>query len=249
MSNIKITNEAVHQIYDLAKSAYKKQLTEPEAIEIALNQQLMSEASAKMYIVAFNYMIAGKTYKKTINQYATEYFLNSLHSDFGLPIFQKAIVAVKDHLEHYKKQGKGGLPSIRNLILKLEEQHNLDSIVYVDELSNADEFIEGARFRISVNAFERSKKARDKCLEIHGLNCKVCDINFEQVYGVLGRGFIHVHHLNDLANISKEYKVNPEADLVPVCPNCHAMLHQQKPSMTVESLINILKCNQKNKMT
>jgi len=61
------------------------------------------------------------------------------------------------------------------------------------------------------------------------------------MYGEMGKDFIHVHHLIELSSISKEYSVNPITDLVPVCPNCHAMLHKVKPAHTIENLKMILK--------
>ncbi|MEP6298201.1 MAG: HNH endonuclease, partial [Ilumatobacter sp.] len=51
-----------------------------------------------------------------------------------------------------------------------------------------------------------------------------------------GEGFIHVHHVNDIALAETEYMVDPIADLRPVCPNCHAMLHKASPAMTVQQL-------------
>lgn len=236
MPRIEITNEAIHEIYKLAARVNENQLTKVEASEIAFSEKWMSKASAVFYIDVFIYLVSGKTYKKTINLYATEYFLSSIYSDFGLAVFKKAIAAVKNHLEYYKRQGKGSQLSIEQLIHKLEKHHALGSVTYSDEVRSADEFIEGALFQVTVNAYERNKKARDKAIEIHGLNCQVCDLNFEKVYGVLGTGFIHVHHVVDLATISTDYKVNPETDLMPVCPNCHAMLHKTKPAMTIETL-------------
>jgi len=32
------------------------------------------------------------------------------------------------------------------------------------------------------------------------------------------------------------YQVNPEIDLIPVCPNCHAMLHRPKEVIRIEDL-------------
>ena len=52
---------------------------------------------------------------------------------------------------------------------------------------------------------------------------------FFERYGEIGRDFIHVHHRAGMANEKGEHVVNPEKDLVPVCPNCHAMLHRQSP--------------------
>ncbi|MEG1241999.1 MAG: HNH endonuclease, partial [Oscillospiraceae bacterium] len=46
-------------------------------------------------------------------------------------------------------------------------------------------------------------------------------------YGEVGKNFIHVHHKIPLNEISEEYVVDPVNDLIPVCPNCHAMLHRK----------------------
>jgi 5-methylcytosine-specific restriction protein A len=50
----------------------------------------------------------------------------------------------------------------------------------------------------------------------------------------MGQGFIHVHHLTDIATIGGEYAVDPHNDLRPVCPNCHAMLHTQRPALEID---------------
>ncbi len=74
------------------------------------------------------------------------------------------------------------------------------------------------------------------CIKHYGAVCIVCDFSFEQVYGDLGAGFIHVHHLTPLSDIGREYQVNPIKDLRPVCPNCHAMLHREKETLSIEVL-------------
>jgi 5-methylcytosine-specific restriction protein A len=68
-------------------------------------------------------------------------------------------------------------------------------------------------------------------------------MDFEETYGQLGRGFIHVHHIVPIATIGKEYKLDPVNDLVPVCPNCHAMLHHGAEGhvLTIEELKEIIK--------
>jgi len=86
-------------------------------------------------------------------------------------------------------------------------------------------YIEGALKEIKVNAYERDRKARQACIDFHGTDCKVCGLDFGSRYGEIGVGFIHVHHVVPLASIGDEYEVDPVKDLVPVCPNCHAMLH------------------------
>ena len=94
--------------------------------------------------------------------------------------------------------------------------------------------------QVTINAYERNPKARAACIEEHGAICQVCDLNFESKYGKIGKGFIHVHHKVDLATISESYQVAPINDLTPVCPNCHAMIHTDKPAMDIEKLKQIL---------
>jgi len=110
---------------------------------------------------------------------------------------------------------------------------------YPDEANVDDQlFSEGAKQKIHVNRYERNPEARAKCIEIHGTRCEICKMSFAETYGSFAQDFIHVHHKTPLHHISDSYEVNPETDLMPVCPNCHAMLHRQENGcpMTVERL-------------
>ncbi len=75
--------------------------------------------------------------------------------------------------------------------------------------------------------YERNPIARKKCIEYHGCKCSICGLSFEEMYGELDKDFIHVHRIVPLNKIGKEYQVNHKTDLIPVCPNCHAMLHKK----------------------
>ena len=87
---------------------------------------------------------------------------------------------------------------------------------------------EGAVKQTLVNRYERSALARSKCIEYYGCKCYICGTDFEEEYGELGKGFIHVHHVIPLNEIGKEYQVDPVKDLIPICPNCHSMIHRKK---------------------
>lgn len=89
-------------------------------------------------------------------------------------------------------------------------------------------FTEGERFDVIQTHFERSQQARDACIHFHGAICKVCNMDFENRYGEIGRGFIHVHHIIPVSDRKTAYKLDAKTDLVPVCANCHAMLHKRK---------------------
>jgi 5-methylcytosine-specific restriction protein A len=95
---------------------------------------------------------------------------------------------------------------------------------------------EGAVTRVEVNRYERDRAARAACIAHHGTTCVVCSFDFEAVYGRLGRDFIHVHHLKELSTLGPAYMVNPVRDLRPLCANCHAMAHRQRPALTPSQL-------------
>jgi len=108
--------------------------------------------------------------------------------------------------------------------------------IYPDQLLPGHDYHEGAVARVAVNRYERDPAARALCLAKHGTRCHVCDLRFDERYGDIGDGFIHVHHLKPLATMRKDYQIVPETDLIPVCPNCHAMLHTSEPPFSVDEL-------------
>ena len=86
-------------------------------------------------------------------------------------------------------------------------------------------FIEGTRRRVESSAPERDPRARKACLEHHGFKCKGCGISMGEVYGEIAEGFIHVHHLKSFSNTEEPRATNPLEDLIPLCPNCHSVVH------------------------
>jgi hypothetical protein len=116
------------------------------------------------------------------------------------------------------------------------KRNGLEAAIFPEELPPGD-YYDGAITKVLANRYERDPRARLDCARRNGFQCKVCDLKFEDRYGSdIGKGFIHVHHIRQLATLKKQHKVNPETDLVPVCPNCHAMLHRTMPPLTVEAL-------------
>jgi 5-methylcytosine-specific restriction enzyme A len=97
---------------------------------------------------------------------------------------------------------------------------------YPDEVTETLE--EGARKTVTVNLYERNPIARKQCIDYYGVQCQVCELDFENTYGQVGKEFIHVHHIKPLNEVKHDYVVDPKKDLIPVCPNCHAMLHRKE---------------------
>jgi predicted HNH restriction endonuclease len=109
-----------------------------------------------------------------------------------------------------------------------------------EEIPDDSVLFEGAKHRILVNAYERNPQARQRCIEDHGAKCCICGFDFAKTYGEVGKGFIHVHHLIPISEISTEYQIDPVRDLRPICPNCHAIIHRKNPPYSIEEVQEML---------
>lgn len=112
-----------------------------------------------------------------------------------------------------------------------------------EEIINPQIIYEGSKRTINVNIYERNPKARQICISHYGAICNICNFNFIDQYGEIGEGFIHVHHLTPLSEINENYQINPLEDLLPVCPNCHAMIHRRTPPLTIDEIKSIIISN------
>jgi len=122
----------------------------------------------------------------------------------------------------------------------LRREHR-DESRSANQISDPKQRYEGKSTEVTLTHYERDPGARKECLEHYGYSCTACDFNFENVYGEIGKGFIHVHHLVPISQFGDEYEINAIKDLRPVCPNCHAMLHQESPPVSIEELKAILR--------
>jgi 5-methylcytosine-specific restriction protein A len=123
-----------------------------------------------------------------------------------------------------------------------ENKYIRNSFVSNDVLTDIKEtFREGKSKDIIQTRYERNPEARKRCLTHYGFACRVCTFNFENHFGEIGKGFIHVHHINQISEIGKEYEIDPIKDLIPVCPNCHSMIHSKRPAFTIDEINEIRK--------
>lgn len=127
---------------------------------------------------------------------------------------------------------------------KSRKKEHTEHVAIPEELPkniSTTSFFEGSAKTISVNIYERNPIARKICIAHYKCTCQICKFDFESVYGDLGRGIIHVHHILPLSQIGEGYRVDPLSDLIPVCPNCHAVIHRKNPHLSVDVLKNAVK--------
>ena len=130
--------------------------------------------------------------------------------DFELAYFETELAVWKTDLSHKIRQ----FPQDSHILVSNSE---LPEEIYM----------EGAQKTILLNRYERNPKARARCIAAHGSTCKICGFDFGIAFGAEFSGKIEVHHIKPISEIGKEYIVDPVRDLIPVCPNCHMMLHSK----------------------
>lgn len=118
----------------------------------------------------------------------------------------------------------------------------IDSYLPEEIVESSKRFYEGSKKTVVVNAYERNQEARKACIKEYGDNylCAICGFDFEEKYGVRGKEFIHVHHIVPISEVQVEYEINPKTDLIPVCPNCHSMLHRGGHTITPDKLRELI---------
>ena len=86
---------------------------------------------------------------------------------------------------------------------------------------------EGKRYIQQHISYERSSRNRAEAIRLHGTVCKVCGFDFNKAYGKeLARDYIEIHHIKSVSQHTG--LVNPSTDLMPLCSNCHSMIHRSR---------------------
>jgi 5-methylcytosine-specific restriction protein A len=238
----KNTEEQIHKAFEIAKKVHLNEMSVSDGADTLANTGL-KRSSGLDYIYAYSKLIQGVLYTRTINAYATDYYLDRIHKENGNGVLKTALLALSQHIEYYEETSGASVKKGREIYEKYYElvKDDFAETVYPDEVDSDKKYSEGKTRQVKVNSYERNQLARQECIEHFGLNCQVCDFNFKEKFGDLGQNFIHVHHIIDISTIGKEYSVNPKTDLIPVCPNCHAMLHKQKPAYSISELKSIVR--------
>ena len=97
--------------------------------------------------------------------------------------------------------------------------------------------VEGARVKVFLNRYERDPILRKKCTDLFGYDCAACGFSFSKKYGRIGIDYCHVHHLKPLSELGGiSAKIDPTKDLIPLCANCHAIVHRVSPALTLTEL-------------
>lgn len=138
----------------------------------------------------------------------------------------------------YNKRHASTLTSGLQHYIKFLQYRNTQE---VPPITSPDTYTEGRVSYVHAVGYERNTEARNACIQHYGCRCAICGFDFEKIYGEIGRGFIEVHHVVPIHERGGEYTVNPITDLIPLCSNCHSMIHRRNPVYSTKELTDIIK--------
>jgi hypothetical protein len=158
---------------------------------------------------------------------------------------------IKKGLITYEKIGKDGLHKITNLgeSYLLNNINNFNFIVDNNFDENQRKEIidkdysnlvieEGFTKFTQIKTKARSRKlveiAKDYYSKDGKIYCAACNFNFEDFYGEIGKGYIEIHHIEPIfAKEDNFEQLAKEAlsKVVPVCANCHRIIHRQQDKL------------------
>lgn len=202
-----------------------------------------------LYIPAYRmpasryYSLFNSTIKSYINKSTDFENIDSILDIDDIELLNRILISIESRFAYIRRDDKKA-EGLKYYIAYLKHREHTNNIVQQHKYDIVEDHEEGRILDCHGSKYERNRKARQECLEYYGYTCRVCGFDFEKKYGDIGRNFIEVHHRTEISSYSGEkHKVDYIKDLIPVCSNCHSMLHRTRPALSIEELQSILKEN------
>jgi len=142
-------------------------------------------------------------------------------------IDERTFNALKDRLD---KDG-----AIKWKTLSISEPNNLLGTDKNEIDLQTFEVLEGEKYVSDVVLRSRKKSLIDEKKAKSDYRCEICGINFEEIYGDIGRKFIIAHHMEPIG-LRKAASETTLSDIALVCANCHHMIHMRNPPFSIQEI-------------
>lgn len=109
-----------------------------------------------------------------------------------------------------------------------------------EDKSPAVGYGEGGAATSRSTRYERDRRNRAAAIATWGCRCRACGLDFGDRHGNAAMGFIEVLHTTPVSVLEPGTVVDRARDLVPLCPNCHAVADRREPPFTVEEIRTML---------
>ena len=200
----------------------------PEFIRqyLDVNYEGLYEMTERTYYERLRRIVYSTAPAKVANSAENEMYTTVLKHVAGFYNSKSFKGKEKVQLSNAEKVKRNTTPSVTQLP-DVAVPSNEPKTDYLQPAEN-EPLTEGKIRQVSLTIHERNRKYRQICLAEHGYVCAACGMDFEKFYGEIGREFIEVHLLERIADTDGEHEIDPKTDMVPLCSNCHSMIHRKK---------------------
>lgn len=238
-----ITAAQIRAAYSFAKRVRAGKLAIQAAATDLERVHGLNASSARDFINDFKCMMEGRIFHRTMNAYATDYFLSNIQRDFGVNALLLALEAVREHLAYYEALRKTKLHKIREIVVQytsaisqevsLADYHDDFDLKVAKALGDSSE---NRKKRLQTSSKKPGKivvqtelfvRNPDVVAEVLARAEGVCERCREQAPFLRakdGQPYLEVHHKQQLAHGGDDTIDNALA----LCPNCHRELHHGK---------------------
>lgn len=168
--------------------------------------------------------------------------------DSSLDSFIDSLIGDDFYIPKVKKMEK--VESVKNPAQVSMEQETIseekttlqkESTIKTSEPVKKQEQIEEFLEKDKDEANDSLEKLKKECLEYYGAICEICGFDYGYTYGEAFESKIDIHHVQGGREEELSPNTDPVQDLIPICHNCHLIIHSKTPSYTVDEMRVMLK--------
>lgn len=215
------------------------------------NRKGISRSSIRQMRINAGHSVASRW--EITNQSVIDKFIRQLRPDIESAsqfdsLLEKWLLNNSSELQHIilkHKSDKNDQTLISNAFFKAPEE----DILLAEEFGadpNDAEFREGKE-KLKIHLIkERNRHLVQLAKEqwhkenIGTVSCAICLFSFDETYGDIGKGYIEAHHILPVSSLTPDTIIKI-GDLVPVCSNCHSIIHRYRPWLTIDQLRNTIR--------
>jgi 5-methylcytosine-specific restriction enzyme A len=230
---MKIPLEIIPLAYETAKKVYDKKMTLKVGKLLIAGDRKVNLNSSADYINNYKYLVEGKKFSRTLNYPSMEYFLENIYLDKGIYGLDKALQALKLHIEYYEEIQNTRMTLMRKLLSKFQTSNSLDisnlteqSEIQIEivgaQITKAEilrqllnlKLTDGETVKFSGKTYKRDNVATALIKELRDFKCQFCG---KFILKKDGSKYIEAAHINP-----KHLKGNESiSNILLLCPNHH----------------------------
>ena len=125
-------------------------------------------------------------------------------------------------------------------IEQVKEDKTIDESTSIQTAKKIEENVVEPTVKQEESDLDYKARIKKECIEYYGAICDLCGFDFGYTYGEKYEDCIEVHNIHGHAEEIIE-STHPIQDLIPVCCNCHRIIHSQNPPISVEKMRKMVK--------